>query len=223
MEGGCFGASASHHACSLLSPSSSLSSTLANNAATPPRPTLMDPQPLASLPPSPVEEDIGKASAAWHEESTSGSTLAEGSRSPPAGGRRSKDKGKSRERDTGYRDDAGESSDEEVAEGYPPTKEEEAEARRVEEVRPCHLFCYHISCTHYLVAEFAKMGGSRASAAEGCARVSTEHGHQLLRPRGRYTKDVSAMARPTKQATFHRRRRLSSCTTAIQRRWRAPR
>ena len=89
------------------------------------------PQPLPSLPPSPIEEDISRADR-WTEESSSPSTLHDKS---------SKAKGKQRESldppspaylglDNASESDEGENG----TEGYPPTKDEEAEARKVEEV-----------------------------------------------------------------------------------------
>ncbi|CAL1707399.1 unnamed protein product [Somion occarium] len=85
------------------------------------------PHPLPSLPPSPVEEDISRAGT-WPEDT---STLTD---KPP------KAKGKERERldtpslpyaaeESGFSSDEGETG----VEGYPPTKDEKAQARRVEE------------------------------------------------------------------------------------------
>ncbi|KAH8078067.1 hypothetical protein BXZ70DRAFT_689879 [Cristinia sonorae] len=98
----------------------------------------VSPEPLPSLPPSPTEEDIGGAARAWHEESTSsgtsGSTLAGSMVGASSSRSKGVNKGKGRELSP-YSDDA-ESSDEEAngaAEGYPPTKDEVAESRRIEE------------------------------------------------------------------------------------------
>lgn len=79
------------------------------------------PEPQPSLPPSPVEQDISRAGT-FNEEST----LTEGYTPTSA-------KGKERQHDT-YREVVEEESDVETGvEGYPPTKDEEAESRKVEE------------------------------------------------------------------------------------------
>lgn len=89
------------------------------------------PQPLPSLPPSPIEEDISRAGT-WSEEVESPVTLQDNS---------SKARGKQRESldppSPAYLgvDDASSSDGETGVEGYPPTKDE-AESRRVEEVFP---------------------------------------------------------------------------------------
>ena len=91
------------------------------------------PEPLPSLPPSPVaepqvlrpEEDVGRA---WHDDEPSTSGL-----NP-----RRKEKGKGKRRATRDEDEEEDEEEEDgggAVEGYPPTKEEEAEARRVQEVR----------------------------------------------------------------------------------------
>ena len=93
------------------------------------------PEPLPSLPPSPVaepqvlrpEEDVGRA---WHDDE------------PPTSGLNLRRKGKGKGKRRATRDEDEDEEEEEGVEegggavgGYPPTKEEEAEARRVQEVR----------------------------------------------------------------------------------------
>ncbi|TBU52615.1 hypothetical protein BD310DRAFT_221718 [Dichomitus squalens] len=89
------------------------------------------PEPLPSLPPSPTvepqilrpEEDVGRA---WHDDEPSTADLRTGLSSRRKGKRRAtRDEDEDEEDDDEERDGA--------AEGYPPTKEEEAEARRVQE------------------------------------------------------------------------------------------
>ena len=103
------------------------------------------PQPLPSLPPSPSsvqapkplpaprqhEDDIAQA---WHEDEP---TIIDGQHLNPRSKRRKSRKGKERAGSESDEDDEDEDEEEEsaAAAGYPPTKEEEAESRRVEEVR----------------------------------------------------------------------------------------
>ena len=111
------------------------------------------PEPLPSLPPSPVEEqEQGQAprrarrsedvARAWHDDEPDAHTRTNAAR---------KGKGKGRARRNGKRRAAGSGEDDDdddddegeeennagsgALEGYPPTKEEEAESRRVQEVR----------------------------------------------------------------------------------------
>ena len=109
------------------------------------------PEPLPSLPPSPVEEptpktrrheeDVGRA---WHDDEPDARARINAAR-----------KGKGRARRNGKRpatgsgddddddeEDEDENEDSAALEGYPPTKEEEAESRRVQEVRHPVLVSY---------------------------------------------------------------------------------
>ena len=85
-------------------------------------------EPLPSLPPSPTEEDLGGA-VPWRE--VDSDDEQENARLPSAA---SGNKGKGKARDV-ERGDAGSSSPPLPEGGYPPTAEEEAEARKVAEVR----------------------------------------------------------------------------------------
>jgi hypothetical protein len=81
------------------------------------------PQPLPSLPPSPTtSEDLGRAHA-WTEllEDTDDETIPQ-----------KKDKGKSRE--VVNLNDGEETSEDEGGSSYPPTNEDAAETRRIEDV-----------------------------------------------------------------------------------------
>ncbi|TCD71620.1 hypothetical protein EIP91_007367 [Steccherinum ochraceum] len=129
------------------------------------------PAPLPSLPSSPVEEaDIGRESNAWHDQNTSssGSTLAEGGKtaSPRSKRKKSKDKGKGRStREGRYTDDLDESLDEDAedaVEGYPPTKDDEAESRRVEE-----------NLRRWEMAERQRRKAARVSQQSAVAAAST--------------------------------------------------
>lgn len=137
-------------------------------AATPGRATI-EPQPLASLPPSPVEEDIGGASPSWRDEDEpiSKPTVADGGgESPHKKRRKSKDKGKARGGNGvgaqgSYKNVAEESSDEgegEVFAGYPPTNDEEAESRQVEAVRYCYVPIARKYCLTSFLLELTTMG-----------------------------------------------------------------
>lgn len=97
------------------------------------------PQPLPSLPPSPAfeqppalprnDEDIAHV---WHEDED---TIIDGKHLNPKARKRG---GKGKERAVGSgsdEEDEDEEDEDAVAAGYPPTKEEEAESRRVQEVR----------------------------------------------------------------------------------------
>lgn len=110
------------------------------------------PEPLPSLPPSPgPDPDLPKTRAtpfgsgedvarAWHDDEPSGSDrkALNSRRGKGKGTGRGKGKGKGRARagsDTDEEPDEEEDEDEDgAATGYPPTKEEEAETRRVQEV-----------------------------------------------------------------------------------------
>ncbi|KAI1785930.1 hypothetical protein LXA43DRAFT_98626 [Ganoderma leucocontextum] len=96
------------------------------------------PEPLPSLPPSPVEtlrneEDVGRA---WHDDEPDSYARINAARK---GKGRAKRNGKRRATGNGDDDEDDEDEDEDEDEGsgavggYPPTKEEEAESRRIQE------------------------------------------------------------------------------------------
>lgn len=85
-------------------------------------------EPLPSLPPSPTEEDLGGV-APWRE--VDPDDERDENRSPSAAPSK---KGKGKARDV-ERDDTGSVTPPLPEGGYPPTAEEEAEARKVAEVR----------------------------------------------------------------------------------------
>lgn len=91
-----------------------------------------DPQPLPSLPSSPaptVEEDLSEVAhtTAEQEEHSDAETTPT----------KTRDKGKSRAVDQDN-PEISESDDAQVADAYPPTHEDEAETRRVQEVSNAH-------------------------------------------------------------------------------------
>lgn len=99
------------------------------------------PQPLPSLSSSPIEEDISRAGQ-WGEDQEDGNA-----RLGPSFKRRGKERALDPE---GLSGDEGKGESEELVDehaenengvaGYPPTKEQEDESRRVEEVRLSNLF-----------------------------------------------------------------------------------
>lgn len=102
------------------------------------------PQPLPSLPPSPTEEDLGGASL-WKEEhdTPKKQRMSNGSV-----------KGKERAREISLDEDEDEVVEEDgeltptvVDSGYPPSKDEEEESRRIEQVR-LYFNSLVFKCTH---------------------------------------------------------------------------
>ena len=114
---------------------------------------------LPSLPPSPSEEDLTKADGIWNDEPE------------PA----AKWKGKARELSE-VSESAPFSAEEDplgsaASEAYPPMNDEDAETRRVEEVRS--TFSLHLSphlSRHHRLADFTALGSRRTTAPEGRAR-----------------------------------------------------
>ncbi|KAI0930511.1 hypothetical protein AcV5_007200 [Taiwanofungus camphoratus] len=110
---------------------------------------MSSPAPLPSLPPSPVEEDISRAGA-WTEErisgGSSGSTARRGKEKEAAQGTSHGEEG---DEDDFEEDDPG-------VDEYPPTKDEEAEARRIEE-----------NLRRWEIAERERRKAARESAASG--------------------------------------------------------
>jgi len=104
------------------------------------------------IPPSPDEEDISRASA-WEEEASGGSSRR--------GVRRGKEKESDQE--TLHDDDGDEPLEETYtgADEYPPTKEEEAESRRIEE-----------NLRKWEIAERERRKAARESAASGSGTTS---------------------------------------------------
>ncbi len=92
---------------------------------------------LPSLPPSPTEEEDISRAGVFYDPGAS-TTRASGS------------KGKQNQRvQDPFEDGADSSSEEAGAEGYPPTKDEEVESRRVAEV--CNLSSSTVTMIHFTV------------------------------------------------------------------------
>jgi hypothetical protein len=91
------------------------------------------PQPLPSLPPSPIEEDLTRLKTSWNED--------DGSDSESSPERRRK--GKQRQLETAYADGSSDTLQDNASggEAYPPVNDDAAETRRVEEVSCAH-FCW---------------------------------------------------------------------------------
>ena len=130
------------------------------------------PQPLPSLPPSPNtehaplpapiplatrkhEEDIAQA---WHEDEP---TITDVEHLNPHARKKSR-KGKERAGSESDEDDEDEESA--AAAGYPPTKEEEAESRRVEEVRTLSTLASGLICRCALASPIAPRHASSLCA-----------------------------------------------------------
>ena len=138
------------------------------------------PQPLPSLPPSPTtSEDLGRAHA-WTEQDTDDESIPQ-----------KKDKGKSRE--VISLDDEGETSEEEGGGSYPPTNEDAAETRRIEDVSLGRVDGLIKSIlTAYNSIESSEMGNGRTTATESCAR---EYPGAQVVSRGCHAASQSTMAR----------------------------
>ena len=149
------------------------------------------PEPLPSLPPSPVEEQAPRrarrsedVARAWHDDEPDAHARTNAAR-------KGKGKGKGRARWNGKRraagsgeddDDDDDDEDEEeegeeennadgrALEGYPPTKEEEAESRRVQEVRHLRLFL-----ARYCIpsAKLEAAGGTPPLVLQSCISLCT--------------------------------------------------
>lgn len=103
-------------------------------------------EPLPSLPPSPMEEDLGGAKS-WRE--IDSSDEQEDLRSPSS---TSSNKGKGRAQIVEH-DDMGSASPPQPEGVYPPTGEDEAEERRVAEVRHICL-CFYLDELDLTVGNF---------------------------------------------------------------------
>ncbi|KAM5543242.1 hypothetical protein V8D89_003116 [Ganoderma adspersum] len=100
------------------------------------------PEPLPSLPPSPVEEPTPRrarqsedVARAWHDDEPEAHARINAARKGKGRARRNgkRTTGSGEDDDDDEDEDEGENEDSGALEGYPPTKEDEAESRRVQE------------------------------------------------------------------------------------------
>jgi hypothetical protein len=116
---------------------------------------------LQSLPPSPDEHDLGGRAPWYHSDDeldAHGVSTTEQSQHS---------KGKAKLLANGATDESHWPDSARSTEAYPPTTEEEADTRRVQEVRACLLS--YLSLISVPV-EPKTMGNCRTTALEGCAR-----------------------------------------------------
>lgn len=131
---------------------------------------MSSPAPLPFLPPSPVEEDISRAGA-WTEErisgGSSGSTARRGKEKEAAQGTSHGEEG---DEDDFEEDDPG-------VDEYPPTKDEEAEARRIEEVSLALIVAEmsFAACYNYVLISRTYGAGKSLSESGGKPLASPQH------------------------------------------------